>query len=218
MHEHPLDTILEGDCAGVARSAGTAKLQLHVAVFEAPEVNIATILLDRRPDSSLQELLDHADNLAVIFVVRQAVLFHLLIALLPLRHVDKLLAGCDCLGNQGEDLWSNVGPVRIPCLGDGDEVCAVKHRRDAINVHELRGERRRVWRRDGRPRVKIFDERRVEVFGHDSVVWQEFESIFIGCFLGLYENVTGAPDGQIRRHGAAGERWSSDGAHARTGT
>ena len=46
---------------------------------------------------------------------------------------DRLTRG-DGLCDQAEHFGFNVCPVRVGCLGDGDEVRAVEYRGDAIDV------------------------------------------------------------------------------------
>lgn len=141
MHQHALDTILERYCAGITCPASPAQLQFDKAVIKPPEFNVTAILLDGRSDPCLQQLLDHANNLAVILVVSQAVFFDILVSVLAFRNIDNGLTRGDCLGNEGKYLGPDMRPIRIPCLGDCDEVCAVEHGRDAVNVHELGGKR-----------------------------------------------------------------------------
>ena len=184
MHQHALDAVLERDSARVARPAGAAQLEVDVAVDEAAELDITAVFLDGGADARLEQLLDHADDLAVVLVVCQAVLLLGGQAggrdLLPvgadlpdgrlLAHRHDLLARRDGLGDEAEDLGPDVRPVGVGGLGHGDEVGAVEDGRHAVDVHELRRQRRRVRRRNGRARVQVFEEGRREVLGQHGVV------------------------------------------------
>lgn len=201
MHQHALDTILERDGARVTGSAGAPQLQLDIAIVKAPKLNIATVLLDSGADPRLKQLLDHADDLVVILVVGEAVLLGAgggrLLGRRRLLHGDNGLARGDGLGDEGKDLGSDVRPVGVAGLGDGDEVGAVKYRRDAINVHQLGGQLRRVGGRNRRPRVQVLDKRRGEALGQYAVVRQELERVGVGRRFGLDE------DGALARAGRA---------------
>lgn len=200
VHQHAFDTILKRYCTRVAGAACASELQIHKAVLAEPaELDIATILLDSRADSRLEELLDHADDLVVVLVVGEAVNF-LLDRLGTGGHLldgDDGLARGDGLGDEGKDLRADVGPVGVAGLCDGDEVGAVEDGGDAVNVHELGGERRGVRRRDGGARVEVLDERRGEALGQHAVVGQELEGVAVGCRLGLDED--GAAGGDRAR-------------------
>ena len=172
MHQHGLNAVLEGDGAGVAGAAGAPQLQQDHAVLEAAELDVAAVLLDGGPYAGLEELLDHADDFAVVLVVGQAVLLHGGVLRAGRRgapigprscavlagHCHQLLPRGDGLGDQAEDLGLDVGPAGVAGLGDGDEVGAVEYGGDAVDVHQLGGERRRVGRGDGAPRVEVLDE------------------------------------------------------------
>lgn len=210
VHQHALNAILQSHRAGVTSSAGTSQLEQHIAILKSPVFDIATVLLNGRPDPRLQQLLDHTDHLAVILIVREAV--HLATGLSPfpavvgsrstntgpifvvllLRDVDDRLPGRDGLGDEREDLGADVRPVGVGVLGHGDKVSAVEHSLHAVNVHELRGQRGRVRGRDGAPRVEVLDERGRERLGEDAVVGEEFERVRIGGTLSLDEDGSSA--------------------------
>ena len=127
VHKHALNTVLQGDGARVASSASTAELQKDLAIHETSEFNVATIFLNSRANTSLEQLFNHADNLAVVLVVFQRVLLSwLLFAILSCHSVHQRLTRCDGLGNQAEDLRLDVGPRCGGILCDGDVVRAVK--------------------------------------------------------------------------------------------
>lgn len=213
MHQHALDTILQRHGAGIARPARTAELQQHGTLVREPaELDIAAVFLDSRPYPRLEQLLDHADDLAVVLVVRQAV--GLLggaigrrtgTALLVRRDGDDGLARGDGLGDEGKDLGTDMRPVRVGGLVHGDEVGAVEDRGDAVNVHELGGQRGRVGRRDGGARVEVLDEGGGEGVGEDAVIREELYGVWVGRVFSLDEDCA---DGA----GAGGEGgWSLEG-------
>ena len=202
MHQHALDTILERHRARVARPAGAAQLELDDAVLEAAEVDVAAVLLDGGPDARLEQLLDHADHLGVVLVVRERIdlvgrlhAARVLGSLFALDHVDERLAGRDGLGDEREHLGADVRPVGVGVLGHGDEVGAVEDGVDAVDVHKLRGEGRRVRGRNGRAWVEVLDEGRRDGRGQDPVVRQELERVRVGGVLGLDEDVAAAAHG-----------------------
>lgn len=121
MHKHALNAVLQGDCARVASPASTAQLQKNLAVDETSELNVTTILLDSRANASLEQFLDHADNLTVILIVLQRVLLDcLLFTTLSRNRVYKRLSRCHGLGNQSKDLRLDVRPWggRVFCNGN----------------------------------------------------------------------------------------------------
>lgn len=211
MHQHALDAILERHGARIARAARAAQLELDEAVVEAAVLNVAAVLLDGRADARLEQLLDHAHHLAVALVVPQAVVVGRVLPVAlgvggaPLHHVDQRLPRRHGLGDERKDLGPDVRPVGVGGLGHGDEVGAVEDGRDAVDVHELRGERGRIGGRDGRARRHVLDEGRGDGFGEDAVVREELEGVGVGRALGLDED--GAP-GLRCRQGAEGEAWS----------
>lgn len=108
-----------------------------------------------------------------------------------------------------------MGPVGVGGLGDGDEVSTVEDGGDAVNVHELGGQRRGVRRRDCRPGVEILDEGRRHLFGDDPVVRQELEGVRVRGVLGLDEDGpdAAADTGESRSCGPARcvDLWSGAG-------
>lgn len=211
MHQHALDAILERHGARVACAARAAQLELDEAVVEAAVLNVPAVLLDRRADPRLQQLLDHAHHLAVALVVPQAVVVGRVLPVFgvgagaPLYHVDQRLPRSHGLGDERKDLRADVRPVGVGGLGYRDEVGAVEDGRDAVDVHELRGERGWVGRCDGRAGGHVLDEGRGDGFGEDAVVREELEGVGVGRALGLDED--GAP-GLRCGQGGEGEAWS----------
>lgn len=214
VHQHALNAILQRHGAGVTCSACPPQLEQNIAILKAPILDIAAILLNRRPDPRLQQLLDHADHLAVVLVIGQAV--HLATRLgalavggggvpcLLLHDIDNPLPARNGLGDERKHLGPNVRPVRIGVLGHGDEVGAVEDGLDAVNVHELRGEWGRVGGRDGASRVEVLDEGGGEVLGEDAVVGEELEGVGVWRAFGLDE------DGSSTE-GGGGCRWLEEG-------
>ena len=222
MHQHALYAVLQRHSARVACPAGSAQLQLDVAIFKSPELYVASVFLNGRPDARLEKFLDHANDLVVVLVVGQAILLGGLVAFPSLDDVDDGLARGDGLRDEGEDLGPDMRPVCIASLGDGDEVGTVEDGRDAVNVHELGSQRGRVRRRDGRSRVQVLDERRVERGGDDAVIREELEGVRVGRVLGLDEDGAGAAAaGEARREVslsvARGRRRRSRAARAQDG-
>ncbi len=195
VHQHALDATLQRDGTRVTGSAGAAQLQLDKAVVKAPKLNVAAILLDGGADPRLEQLLDHAHHLVVVLVVGEAVLLHAggggLLGRRRLPGGDEGLAARNRLGDEGKDLGPDVRPVCVAGLCDGDEVGAVKHRRHAVNVHQLGGQLRRVRRGYRRARVQVLDKGRREALGEHAVVGQELERVGVGRRFGLDED--GAP-------------------------
>lgn len=194
MHQHALDSVLQRHRARVARPACSAQLELDDSILEPAELDIATVLLDRGADPCLQQLLDHAHYLAVVLVVRQAILLvRLLRRFLPfiaLHHVDDRLSRRDGLGDECKHLRADVRPVGVGRLGHRDEVGAVKDRGDSLDVHELRGQRRRVRWRNGATRVHVLDEGRLDRVRDDLLVGQELERVRVRRVFGLDEDGT----------------------------
>lgn len=73
MHQHALDPVLQRHRARIAGPARPPELQEHLPVLEAAEIDIPAVLLDRGADPRLEELLDHADNLAVFLAVAERI-------------------------------------------------------------------------------------------------------------------------------------------------
>lgn len=73
MHQHRLNAILQRHGAGVASPACASQLQHDNTILKAPQFNITAILLNRGTDASLEQFLDHADNLVIVFVVGEGV-------------------------------------------------------------------------------------------------------------------------------------------------
>lgn len=185
MHKHGFNAIPQGNGTRIASPASTAQLQHDNAIAEPPELNITTILLDRRPDTSFQELLDHADNLIVLLVEAQRLLLATFLCMLPsglLDGTDNGLAGSDGLRDETEHLGLDVGPVGIARLGHGDEFRSVEDGRHTVDVQQVRGQRRWVGRGDGGSRREIFEERGREVLGEDGMVRDEFQGLFLCQF------------------------------------
>jgi hypothetical protein len=143
MHQHALNTILEGNSTRIAGAASASQTQVHVSlVIETPEVNISTVFLDGWSNSCLKKLLDHPNNLAIILVVRKTILlgFYSGLAFSALGDSDNFLACSDSLRNEGKDLGSDMCPIRISSLCDSDKVGAVENRSDSVYIHKLGGE------------------------------------------------------------------------------
>jgi hypothetical protein len=191
MHQHALNTILQRNSARIARPARAAQLQHNLPVDKPAELDVAAVLLDRGADAGFEELLDHGDDFLILRVVfgrfaepALAVLF----AIFLRDGVDDRMATRNSLSDQREDLWLDVRPGRGGVLGDGDVVAAVEDALDAVDVEEIGGEGRGVWRREGGARREVFEEGGGEVFGEDLVVGAEFEGVGIGGVFGLDED------------------------------
>jgi hypothetical protein len=149
MHKHRLNTILQRDSARVAGTASTTQLKQNNTILESLQFDITTVFLDSRADPSLEQFLNHADDLVVVFVISEGVLaiaFLLTVnGTLDGRH-DRL-AGCHGLRDDAEYFRLNVRPVRIAAFCHGDEVCAVEDGGDTFNIEQFGSERGRVrWR------------------------------------------------------------------------
>ena len=183
MHHHALDAVPERDRARVAGSAGAAEFQEHLAVLEAAKLNVSSVLLDRGPDSRLEELVDHAHHLAVLVAILDVAALAARLTgrgarRVVLDRVDELLARRDRLGDEAEDLGLDVGPVGVARLDDGDEVRPVEDRAGAVDVQQPCGQRRRVWRGKGRAWREVLEERSREAFGQNPDVGDELESLY----------------------------------------
>lgn len=150
VHKHRLNTILQRNSAGIAGATSTTQLQHNNTILKAFQFDITTIFLDSRTDASLEQFLDHADNLIIILVIRERVLATLLLAVngtLDCRHDG--LARCHGLSNDAEDFRLDVRPVRVAAFRHCDEVCAVEDGCDTFNIEQFRRERGWVWWRKG---------------------------------------------------------------------
>lgn len=185
MHQHVLNPILQRHGARVARATRAPQLEQDLPVAEAAELDVAAILLYRRPDACVQQLPNHADNLAVLLPESHTLALSLLPRPRPLRpgpvlrlaaldRVHNRLARRDGLGDEAEDLGLDVRPRRVRPLRHGYEVRPVEDGGDAVDVHEPRCQWRRVRRRHRRPRREILQEGRRERLGQDAVVGDEF--------------------------------------------
>lgn len=126
VHEHALDAVLERDCAGVTGPASTSQLEQDLAIDETPELNVSTVFLDGGSDAGFKQLLDHADDLAVVLVVRETVFLAAFVGPRGSARADDGLAGCDGLCDQAEDLGLDVRPGYGGVLADGDVVGSVE--------------------------------------------------------------------------------------------
>ena len=189
MHQHALNAILQRNSTRITSPARTSQLELDIAIVKPPKLDIATILLNRRPDPRLQQLLNHTHHLVIILVIRQAILLRSsrLLSRLLLDSNNRLTRG-NRLCDERKDFRPDMRPVCVAGLGDGDEVCAVKHRRHPVNVHQLRGQLRRVRRRNRRARVQVLDKGRRQALGQHAVVGQELERVGVGGCFGLDED------------------------------
>ena len=111
-------------------------------MVEAAKFDVSTVLLDRRPDASLEQLADHAHDLPIGLVIPDVVL--LLGPCLAGRGRDILgglhdeIARADDFGDEAEDFGFDMRPVRIRRLGDGDEIGAVEDGGDAVDAQQSR--------------------------------------------------------------------------------
>lgn len=180
MHQHRLNAILQRHGARVASPACASQLQHDNTILKAPQLDITAILLDRGTDASLQQFLDHADNLVIVFVVGEGVgdtTFLCALRAIALDGRHDGLAGSHGLRDETEDLGLDVRPLCVAGLGHGDEVGAVEDGGDALDIEELGGERGGVWRRECRARGEVFEESGREIFGKDAVVGNEFQCL-----------------------------------------
>jgi hypothetical protein len=176
MHQHALNTVLEGHSTGIAGTARAPQLKHDLSVVEATELNVAAVFLDSGADTCVEEFLDHADDFVVVFVVGEAVGVLATLALLAGfcgDGVDDGLAGCHIFVDEGEDLGLNVAPGCGCVFGYGDVVGAEEDAGYAINVEELGGEGRWVGWCEGGSRVQVFEEGGGYRFGEDALVGVE---------------------------------------------
>lgn len=136
MHKHRLNAIPQSNRARVASPASTSQLQHDDSVLESSEFNITAIFLDCRPDSRLQELLDHAHDFIILFVVSQRVLLAALLRILStLRHgADNRFPGGHGLSDETKNFRLDVRPIGVACLGHCDEVGSKEYRLNAIDI------------------------------------------------------------------------------------
>jgi hypothetical protein len=73
VHQHGLNPILQRNSARIARPASPSQLEQHHPIVKTPELNIAPIFLNGGPNPRLQQLLDHAHDLAVVLIVAQRI-------------------------------------------------------------------------------------------------------------------------------------------------
>ncbi|EXK96148.1 hypothetical protein FOQG_03282 [Fusarium oxysporum f. sp. raphani 54005] len=173
MHQHALNSILEGDSAGIASTTGTSQPEMHIAlVIKTSKIYVAAILLDSWSNSCLKKLLDHTNNLTVVFVVRKAILLldRAGLAIPAFGDSDYLLTCSDGFCDEGKDLRSNMCPIGICSLRNSNKIGAVENRRNSIDIHKLGSEWRRIRRRNGCSGVEILDKRRRELLGHNSMI------------------------------------------------
>lgn len=178
MHEHALDAVLERHSAAIARATRATQLQQNLPIDETAEIDIAAVFLDSGADAGLEELLDHADDLAVVLVVGEGVDLGALLAALVVgvgHGVDDGLARRHELADEGEDLGLDVRPRRRAVLGYRDVVCAEENGGYAVDVEEGRGERGGVRRRERRARREVLEGG--DGFREDSLVGFEFEGL-----------------------------------------
>lgn len=184
MHKHRLNAILQRNRARVACTARTAQFQLHNTILKPAELNVAAVFLNRRPDARFQQFLDHANDLVVVFIVTKGILVASFLraavtARRPLHRVHDRLSGRHDFGDQAEDFRLDVRPVRVAGLGHRDEVRSEEHRRHAVNIEQVGGQRRRVRRRQSRSWRQILEERRGEILWQDGLIGKKLESLFI---------------------------------------
>eukprot|EP01139_Manchomonas_bermudensis_P027738 Amastigsp_a869687_8.p2 type:complete len:200 gc:universal Amastigsp_a869687_8:629-30(-) len=137
MHEHVLNAVLESDGRRRAPRARALELQVHDAVLEASEHNVAAVHRDRGSDPCVQQLLDHGHGLRVL---------GLNLCVLRLRR------GCVCaeqwgarrveVHDHGENLRLERRPLVRVFLRHRHVVFAEENGRDALDAEELRRERR----------------------------------------------------------------------------
>lgn len=146
MHKHRLNTILERNRAGIAGSTSTTQLQHNNTTLKPSQFDIATVFLDSGADPSLEQFLDHAENLVIILVKGERVLATLLLGTdgtLDRRH-DRL-ARCHSLRDDAEDFGLDMRPIRVAAFRHCDKVRAIKDGCDAVDIEQFRGERGWVW-------------------------------------------------------------------------
>ena len=110
--------------------------EVHDAILEAAERDVAAVIGDRRTHAGLDQLLDGGDGVGV---ARLEELVRLAAAACVRRHHRR--AGHEVLHDGAEDRGLELRPLAVG-LGDGDEVRAEEHAADAVDVEQPLGERR----------------------------------------------------------------------------
>lgn len=187
VHQHGLDTVLDRRRARIAAFAGSLELQQHVAILKATIFNITPVGLEGRADARVEEFLDHADDLTVVGVVTETVLVDNVRGA-AFGNGDNRLPSRDGLGNGAKDVGLDVLPAHLVVLADGDEVGAIKHRCDAVNVEEIARQRREVWWLQRRSQIAIFEVGHGQAGRQDSLIREELERIAVGRGTGLDED------------------------------
>lgn len=72
-------------------------------------------------------------------------------------------------------------PIGVAGFGHGDEVSSEKDGRHAIDIQQLRRQRRWMRRRNGRTRGQILKEWSGEILGKDTMVREKLESLENPC-------------------------------------
>lgn len=184
MHQHRLNAILQRHRTRITSPTSPPQLQHNDTILETPEINIPPVLLNGRTDSRLQKLLNHTDDLLVLFVEAERVLLAAFLRMLARlgNGVDDRLAGRHGLRDETEHFRLDVCPVGVAGLGHGDEIAAVEDRCDAVDVQEVRGQWRGVRRSEGGSRREVLEEGGREVFGQNAVVGDEFQGLYIRVY------------------------------------
>lgn len=181
LTQHSLDSVLQCNSTWIARPAGTPKLEQNLAIMEPSELNIATIFLDWWSNSCFQELLDHADDLAIVLIVCQWVnliaFLSTLFSCLECYCVHEWLSRRYRLGYQGEYFRLNVCPWCCAVFGNCYEIGSKEDWRYTIDIEEICGQGWWIRRLKGWSRRGIFEERGGEAFGQDPRVRLEFKGL-----------------------------------------
>lgn len=136
VHEHRLNTILQGNSAGVTSTASTTKLKHNNSILEPTQLDITTILLDSGANASFEKFLDHANDLVILLVESKGVVLEFLRVLRSVRFHCRhnRLTGGHGLRDEAEDFRLDVRPVDVAGLGDGDEFGPVEDGGYAFDV------------------------------------------------------------------------------------
>src|SRR5689334_16253219 len=112
MRQHPLNTALERDRTGAASSAATLELELDDArVFVEPLVfDVASVFLDSRSHTRVQQLLDHSNHFAVS-VQYHGILWPSILA--SVRLFEERSATGEMLHKHAEDLRLHQMPWNV---------------------------------------------------------------------------------------------------------
>ena len=133
MHQHALNAVLQRDSTRVTSPTRTPELQEHLALvgIEPAELNISTILLNRRANPCIKQLLDHRHHLGIP-LRRRGIGGH---RRLPLR--NNRLPTIQRLGDERKHLGLNMRPIDFLTLRNSDKVWAIENAPNPVHSKEL---------------------------------------------------------------------------------